>query len=107
MSLYRVTGREGDDPRGIITAAIESGATGILADSGTLPDRFFDLSTRFAGELLHDLAKYGIPIAVVLPDPSVHSERFQEFAAEANRRREIRFFSGRDDAEEWLGREMA
>ena len=102
MSLYHVAGDEGEDPRSIVIAAIETGAAGILADHGNLPDRFFDLSTRYAGEMLHELSKYGIALAVVVPDVAVHSQLFQEFAAEANTRREIQLVTDRKAAEEWL-----
>lgn len=90
------------DPSGIVSGCIESGARAVLMDDGVAPADFFDLSTRLAGELLHGLGKYGIRLAVVIPDPSVHSASFQDFAREANRRGDYRFFPSRGEAVEWL-----
>jgi hypothetical protein len=44
-------------------------------------------------------------MAAVLPDPSIHSARFQDFAREANRGRQIRFFATRGEAVAWLEEE--
>jgi hypothetical protein len=91
------------DPSGILAGCIESGARAVLMDEDVAPADFFDLSTRMAGELLHGLGKYGIRLAVVIPDVSVHSPAFQDFAREANRRGDYRFFASRGEAVEWLG----
>lgn len=106
-TIYRLTGNQGSAPRDVVVAAIEEGAAGILADAGTLPDAFFDLSTRYAGELLHEISKYGMALAAVVPDIAVHSPRFQEFAAEANTRREIHFFRDAASAEAWLAERVS
>jgi len=90
------------DPSGIVTGCIESGARAILLDKGRAPPEFFDLSTRWAGELLHGLAKYGVRLAVVVPDVSGYSAAFQDFAREAGRGRSYRVFETRVDAEAWL-----
>jgi len=90
------------DPTGILTGCIESGARAVLLDQAGLPPEFFDLSSRVAGDLLHKLSTYQVRLAAVVPDPGVHSGPFQDFAREANRGREFRFFPTRAEAIDWL-----
>ena len=91
------------DPVGVVTACIESGTHGLLVDDGVLPPAFFDLSTRVAGTLVQRLTQYEIRMAAVVPDPSIHSRPFQDFAREANAGRSwFRFFPDRDQAVAWL-----
>jgi hypothetical protein len=92
-------------PSKVVEACIESGAHGLLLDHGSLPPAFFDLSSRIAGELVHKVTLYDIRTAIVVPDLAVHSERFQEFAREANHSRQFRFFRTRSEAAEWLSTE--
>ena len=90
------------DPLAVVTNCIENGAQSLLFDHGTLPPAFFDLSSGVAGALLHRLSIYEMQMAGVVPDPSSHSPRFQEFMREANRGRQYRFFPNREEAIEWL-----
>ncbi len=75
----------------------------LLLDHGALPAAFFDLSTGVAGELVHKLVNYW-RMAAVVPDLAAHSQRFGEFAREANQGRQLRFCATREDAIDWLGR---
>lgn len=90
------------DPAALVTACIESGARALLCDRGALPPEFFDLSTGVAGALVQRLTTYEIRMAAVVPDPSVHSRAFQDFAREADSGRWFRFFSDRERAVAWL-----
>ena len=90
------------DPAGVVASCIESGAHALLIDRAALPDAFFDLSSGVAGELLHRLSVYGIRLAAVVPDPAAHSQPFQDFLREANRGKQFRFFTRREDAVHWL-----
>ena len=45
---------------------------------------------------------YGVRLACVVPDLSAHFERFREFAREANRGDQFRFFASRGSAVAWL-----
>jgi len=87
----------------IVTGCIESGSRAVLLDEGTAPPEFFDLSTRWAGELLHGLSKYGIRLAVVVADVTPYSSSFQDFAREANQGSSYRLFASRSEAMAWLG----
>ena len=90
------------DPAALVAQCIESGSRSLLLDEHALAPEFFDLSTGFAGELLQKLATYRIRLAAVVPDPSAHSMRFQEFAREANGGRQVGFFRSRQSAIDWL-----
>jgi hypothetical protein len=92
----------GFDPAGVVRACIESGTPRLLMDEDALPPEFFDLSTRLAGDLVQRLTQYEIRMAGVVPDPSVHSKPFQDFAREANTGRWFRFFPDRARAVAWL-----
>lgn len=102
QGIFEPDAREAFDPRGIVTACIESGADAVLLDEAALTPEFFDLSTRAAGELFHQLGKYRIRLAGVVPDPSAHSRAFQDFLAETNRGNRFRFFASRAEAMAWL-----
>ena len=90
------------DAARIVTGCVESGVYALLLDRSALPPAFFDLSSGFAGELLHRLGLYGIRMAAVVSDPSRCSRSFQDFVREANRGRQVRFFATRGEALEWL-----
>lgn len=93
---------QASDPRAIVTGCIESGSRAVLLDERTAPAAFFDLSTRVAGELLHELGKYDRRLAVVVADPTARSSSFQDFVREGNRGSRYRFFRTRDEAIAWL-----
>jgi hypothetical protein len=75
----------------------------VLIEAHRLAADFFDLRTRFAGELLQKLENYGIVVAVVIPTDASQSDRFREFVAEARRGRRFRVFEEKVGAEEWIG----
>jgi hypothetical protein len=90
------------DLASIFTGCVESGADCLLLDEPALPSEFFDLSSGLAGELLHKLGTYRMRLAGVVPDPSIYSERFQDFLRETNKGIEFRFFTTRQEAVDWL-----
>ena len=92
----------GVEPVRAVLSGVEQGARALLFDAGALRTAFFDLSTGVAGELSQKLVNYGLRMAAVVPDLSAHSERFQDFAREANRGRQFRFFPTRAEAVAWL-----
>jgi uncharacterized protein DUF4180 len=102
MSSYYEQKPGAFDPAAVATACVESGSHALLVDAPALPPAFFDLSSGVAGELLHRLTLYGIRMAGVVPDPSVHSGAFQSFHVETNRGSQVRFFPTRAEAVEWL-----
>jgi hypothetical protein len=89
-------------PDSLVAACIERGAPALLLDRPAIPDEFFDLSSRLAGELLHALSKYGLRLAAVIDDPANHSPAFRDFVRESNSGHQFRFFLTRSDAMIWL-----
>lgn len=90
------------DPRSLSVACIESGRRGLLLGAGVIPAQFFDLSSGFLGELLHQLTKYGVFPAAVVPDPNAYLGSFRDFVQEANRGTQAYFAPSRDEAVAWL-----
>jgi hypothetical protein len=103
-AYVEVSGPEPVDPVRAVIRCIEEDTWALLFDRGALPGTFFDLSTGLAGEVTQKLMSYGVRVAAVVPDVSVHSERFQEFAREANKGRLIHFAATREHALAWLER---
>ncbi|MGH9196170.1 MAG: DUF4180 domain-containing protein [Acidimicrobiia bacterium] len=91
-----------DDAVELISACFEASSRRLLIESRYLPEVFFDLSTRFAGEFLQKLQNYRIRIAITIDASSEHSDRFKEFLAEAKGGKAFRAFEDMDEAEKWL-----
>ena len=90
------------DPVRAVVACIEQETRALLLDAGALPAAFFDLRTGVAGEVVQKLVNYGIRMAAVVPDLAAHPPRFRQFAREANRGAQFRFFPTRAEAVAWL-----
>lgn len=87
----------------VIEACFSHRARLALLYASNLTDRFFDLSSGEAGEILQKLRNYGVRLAVVCPPGSVQlSSRFGEMLAEEQLRRDFRVFDTRDAAQAWL-----
>ena len=90
------------DASELVGRVLGSGTGALLLAVGALPPAFFELRTGFAGELVQKLVNYQIRTAAVVPDLGAYSERFREFAREANAGRQLRFFATRAEAVDWL-----
>lgn len=86
----------------LISACAEQDTDRLLLDTPVLPESFFELSTRFAGEFLQKLQNYQLRTAVVISPDRRYGERFNEWLLEAKRGRFARLFTSRDAALEWL-----
>ena len=80
------------------------GFEGLLLTEGELGPEFFDLRSGLAGELFQKCTNYRLKLALVLPDPGAHGERFAELAFEHRAHRLIRFFGRLEEAWAWLER---
>ena len=89
----------------LLEAAFSADADGVLLLEADLSSAFFDLHSGIAGELFQKCTNYRLKLALVVPEPAAHGERFTELAREHARHKLIRFFTVRSDALEWL--EMA
>lgn len=91
-----------DDALELVGACAEHDAVGVLVEPRALPAAFFDLSSRFAGEVLQKLQNYRVRMAAVIPSRPEHSDPFRSFLAESKHGRQFRTFDSRADAEVWL-----
>jgi hypothetical protein len=73
----------------------------ILAEADLCPE-FFDLHTGLAGEVLQKFVNYRARLAIILPDPKAHGERFSELVYEHREHAAVRFVSSEEDARRWL-----
>lgn len=89
-------------PGDVVGECMGRGVYRVLLDHGALPAEFFDLSTGLAGEFMQKFANYGIRAAAVVPSLAAHSASFQDFAREASRSQQCRFFPSRGEAIAWL-----
>lgn len=78
------------------------GADALLLTEAELGPAFFDLKSGLAGELLQKFVNYRMRVAIVVPDPAVHSTRFRELAYEHQSHPLIRFVRSQDEADAWL-----
>lgn len=90
-----------DDIADALVRGMEEGGL-VLAESELSP-QFFDLRSGLAGELMQKFVNYGARLAIVVPDPSVHGERFCELVHEHRRHPNVRFFGSAPEAYTWLG----
>jgi hypothetical protein len=84
----------------IIEACLNHRVNRLLLYAENLTERFFDLSSREAGEILQRLRNYHIRLAVVWsPEVRQLSHRFRDLMVEENRDRYFRLFAERVTAE--------
>jgi hypothetical protein len=74
----------------------------VLIHQNNLSPNFFDLSSGFAGIFMQKFANYSMRCAVIVDPSQIKSKRFHELIYEHNRSSFFRFFSNREDADEWL-----
>lgn len=72
---------------------------GMIIDRESLDDRFFDLKTGFAGEVLQKFANYNFKLGIVGDFSVYQSQSLKDFIYECNRGRLIFF---KDDTESAL-----
>lgn len=82
-----------------------TGADLIAVPVVRLPDAFFDLSARLAGEILQKFQNYGLRVAIVgdIGTYLANSKALTDFARETTRRGEILFVPDRAALEARLG----
>ena len=87
----------------VLGACLSAGISGALLYPENLTDRFFDVSSTQAGEVLQKLRNYHVRLAVVCaPDTVQFSSRFAELLAAERRDRFFDIFGTRAAALEWL-----
>ena len=74
----------------------------LILSEGDLGPDFFELRTGLAGELIQKFVNYRVRVAVIVPIPDAHGERFAELAYEHATHPTVRFLRSVDEAMEWI-----
>ncbi len=70
----------------------------LIIDAATIDPRFFDLSTRLAGEILQKFVTYSVKLAIVGDFSQVGSKSLRDFIRESNQGRDIFFCNSEHEA---------
>jgi Domain of unknown function (DUF4180) len=90
------------DATTLIEACYEHATQRMLLSPEHLTERFFDLSSREAGEILQKLRTYHIRLAIVRTPALQISSRVRELLADEARGRDFGLFDDRAAALAWL-----
>ena len=74
------------------------GHAGLVVRKENLPEEFFDLKTKLAGEMLQKFSNYKVKLAIVGDFGSIESKALADFIRECNRGRQIFFVGDTDEA---------
>jgi|SRR4029453_11866348 Domain of unknown function (DUF4180) len=74
----------------------------LVLEENDLGPAFFDLRSGLAGELIQKFVNYHIRVAIIVPSPEIHGERFSELAYEHATHPTVRFVRSADEAMAWL-----
>jgi uncharacterized protein DUF4180 len=74
----------------------------LILTEGDLGPNFFDLRTGLAGELIQKFVNYRVRVAIIVPMPDAHGERFAELAHEHATHPTVRFVRSVDEAMQWM-----
>ena len=76
----------------------QSDNLGIVFQKQSLPESFFDLKTRLAGEILQKFSNYRVKLAIVGDFDGYSSKALADFIRECNRGNQVFFVSDIDTA---------
>lgn len=93
---YRINSIE--DVLGIIGDALYNDCHGIIIYKETLGEQFFNLSTKFAGELLQKLMNYNLKLSIVGDFSMYTSKSLNDFIYECNEGNDVSFVLNIEDA---------
>ena len=95
--------RRVDDVAEIVEQCLSSRVGALLLYEPNLTERFFDLSSGEAGEILAKLFQYRVRVAIVGPAGDTGlGERFRELLREEGRRGRFRLFDSAEPARAWV-----
>ncbi|MVN89067.1 DUF4180 domain-containing protein [Deinococcus sp. HMF7620] len=95
-----LTFRDASDTAQVLGAIY--GLDGLILSVADLSPEFLNLRTGLLGELFQTFVNWRLPVAVVVPDPAAHGERFAELAREHARHPSIRFVPTEVQGRQWL-----
>lgn len=76
----------------------EYGCNKAVIRKSNLPGEFFDLKTRFAGEMLQKFTNYHFKVAIVGDFEGITSKSLKDFIYESNKGRQILFVKSEREA---------
>ncbi len=76
----------------------QSDSLGIVFHKQSIPESFFDLKTRLAGEILQKFSNYRVKLAIVGDFGGYSSKALADFIRECNRGNQVFFVSDIDTA---------
>lgn len=79
-----------------------SGAMGLIISADNLPDEFFDLKTRLAGDILQKFSNYRMKLAITGSFDGYQSESLAAFIRESNRGNLVFFVPDQETAIKYL-----
>jgi hypothetical protein len=88
----------------IIGNCYYQGAEGIIMHQHNIDASFFDLKTRFAGEVLQKFSTYQMRLAIVGDFSQYTSSSLRDFILESNKAGRINFVSSIEEANEKLAK---
>ena len=89
----------------LVEACGNAGVDRLALYPENLPEGFFDLSSKIAGEVLHRLRLYRVRLAVVQTPGLKLSSRFGEMLADEKRYGYFGLFDSLDEAKDWLSKD--
>jgi len=78
------------------------GSDGLILTEDDVSSEFFDLKSGVAGELFQKFVNYSLCLALVVPSPERHGERFNELAREHRTHNRVRIVRCKEEAMTWL-----
>jgi hypothetical protein len=78
------------------------GKDGLILTESDLSADFFDLRTGLAGELFQKFTNYQLRLVLIVREPKVYGDRFNELAREHRRHSRIRIVASIEEAEAWV-----
>ncbi len=92
------------DALDLVGACGEYGTQNLMLHAESLPEAFYNLKTRLAGNVMLKFSNYWLRVAAVIPVELSHQGRFGEMVLETNQGNQFRVFATRAEAEDWLAR---
>ena len=80
------------------TAQYQYNSTALVVYQESLPEDFFDLKTRLAGEILQKFSNYSMRLAIVGDFSQIQSKALRDFITECNRGRLVFWKAGLEEA---------
>lgn len=86
-----------DELLDLMGTAYFNGVDTIVLNKHNLPEAFFDLKTKFAGEVLQKFSTYGLRLAIIGNFTNINSKSLQDFIRESNKGNRVFFIESKKE----------